>query len=90
MPTPASPRLFRINIEVGALDRAADFYAELLGLEGRRQMGARCYFDAGGVTLQVVETPAPQLAAKALYFAVPDLDSVHARAAASHTSPLLG
>jgi predicted enzyme related to lactoylglutathione lyase len=76
------PRLFRINIEVGDIERAADFYAELLGLEGRPQMGKRCYFDAGPVTLQVVEMEPPHPAAKALYFAVADLDEVHRRAAA--------
>jgi len=74
------PRLFRLNIEVGELERAIPFYAELLGLEGRPQMGSRCYFDAGGVTLQVVEVKPPHPAAKALYFAVADLDAVHARA----------
>ncbi len=44
-------------------------------------MGRRVYFDAGGVTLQVVQADTPQLAAKALYFAVADIDAVHARAA---------
>lgn len=82
MTTIAGPRLFRINIEVGDVDRAADFYAELLGREGRPQMGARVYFDAGGVTLQVVQVDRPHPAAKALYFSVADLDAVHARAAA--------
>jgi hypothetical protein len=43
-------------------------------------MGGRFYVTAGEVTLQVVQTPRPQLAAKALYFAVADLDGVHARA----------
>ena len=75
-------RLFRLNIEVGDLDRAADFYASLLELEGRPQMGRRCYFEAGPVTLQVVEAESPQLAAKALYFATADLRSAHRRAAA--------
>jgi predicted enzyme related to lactoylglutathione lyase len=75
-------RLFRLNIEVGDIDRASDFYAELLGLEARPQMGGRCYFDAGGVTLQVVEADPVHPAAKALYFAVDDLDSAHRRAAA--------
>ena len=74
--------LFRINIEVDALDRAAAFYAELLGQEGRVQMGSRCYFRSGQVTLQVVQVDAPQLAAKALYFATDDIEGVHARAAA--------
>lgn len=73
--------LFRINVEVDALDRAAAFYAELLEQEGRIQMGSRCYFRAGQVTLQVVQVPEPQLAAKALYFATDDIEGVHARAA---------
>jgi predicted enzyme related to lactoylglutathione lyase len=76
------PRLFRLNIEVGDIDRAAGFYGELLGQEGRPQMGKRCYFAAGPVTLQVVEVEPPHPAAKALYFATPDLDAVHRRAAA--------
>ena len=76
-----TPRLFRLNVEVGEIDRAAAFYAALLGQEGRPQAGSRCYFDAGGVTLQVVAAEAPHPAAKALYFAVADLDSIHARAA---------
>ena len=83
----AVPRLFRINIEVGNLDDAARFYGELLGLDGRRQAGSRVYFDAGGVTLQVVDVSAmgmgvPHPAAKALYFLVDDLDAVFARAKA--------
>ena len=81
MTSQATPRLFRINIEVGNIDRAAAFYGALLGGAPRPQMGARVYLDAGGVTLQVVQTPAPHPAAKALYFAVADLDAVHARAA---------
>lgn len=74
--------LFRINVEVDALDRAVAFYSALLEQEGRPQMGGRCYFDAGQVTLQVVQMPEPQLAAKALYFATDDIEGVHARAAA--------
>ena len=48
--------------------------------EGRLQAGSRCYFTVGEVTLQVVQTPAPQLLPKALYFAVDDLAAVHGRA----------
>jgi predicted enzyme related to lactoylglutathione lyase len=76
------PKLFRLNVEVGDIDAAASFYSELLGLEGRPQAGARCYFAAGPVTLQDVAVAAPHPAAKALYFAVADLDAVHRRAAA--------
>lgn len=79
------PTLFRINIEVGDLDQAADFYSRLLGLEGRTQAGSRCYFTCGPVTLQVVDVSSvgkPHTAAKALYFTVRDLDGVFARAKA--------
>jgi catechol 2,3-dioxygenase-like lactoylglutathione lyase family enzyme len=80
--TSDTPRLFRINVEVGDIDRAAIFYSALLGLEARPQMGARVYLNAGAVTLQVVQVPAPHPAAKALYVAVGDLDALHARATA--------
>ncbi|HTI66200.1 MAG TPA: VOC family protein [Caulobacteraceae bacterium] len=76
------PRLFRINIEVGDIARATAFYSELLGQAGRPDRGARCYFSAGAVTLQVVQVETPSLAAKTLYFSVGDLMAVHARAAA--------
>jgi catechol-2,3-dioxygenase len=69
-------------LEVGDIDRAASFYGKLLGLEARPQMGARVYLSAGAVTLQIVQVPAPHPAAKALYFALADLDALHARAAA--------
>jgi predicted enzyme related to lactoylglutathione lyase len=76
------PSLFRINVEVGNLDKAAEFYETLFGTTGRRQAGSRVYFTCGPVTLQVVDmTPAaPHTAAKALYFIVKDLDALHARA----------
>ena len=73
-------RLFRLNIEVGDIDQAVIFYSRLLGIEGRPQAGGRCYFDAGGVTLQVVQANEPHPAAKALYFATDDLEAAHSRA----------
>jgi hypothetical protein len=79
------PRLFRINVEVGNLDEAAEFYGKLFGLTGRLQAGSRCYFTSGGVTLQVVDVSsvrAPHPAAKALYFVVGDLDAMFERAKA--------
>lgn len=79
------PNLFRINVEVGNLDHAADFYSELFGLAGRKQAGSRCYFTCGPVTLQVVDVSAagkPHPAAKALYFTVNDLDAIFERAKA--------
>ena len=82
---PDVPSLFRINVEVGNLDQAAEFYSKLFGLEGRKQAGSRCYFTCGPVTLQVVDVSSsgkPHPAAKALYFVVNDLDAVFARAKA--------
>jgi len=79
------PSLFRINVEVGNLDEAAEFYEELFGIQGRKQAGSRCYFTCGPVTLQVVDVSSsgePHPAAKALYFTVDDLDAVFERAKA--------
>lgn len=79
------PNLFRINVEVGNLDEAADFYTKLFGIAGRKQAGSRCYFTCGAVTLQVVDVSSagpPHPAAKALYFLVDDLDEIFARAKA--------
>ena len=77
------PCLFRINVEVGNLDQAAEFYGKLFGLAGRKQAGSRCYFTCGPVTLQVVDVSSvrtPHPAAKALYFVVNDLEAVFERA----------
>ena len=74
------PQFFRLNIEVGDLDRAIEFYSKLLDLQGRRQPGSRVYYNAGPVTLQVVQVQQPHTAAKALYFTVKDLDAAFARA----------
>ena len=79
------PSLFRINVEVGNLDQAAEFYGKLFGLEGRKQAGSRYYLTCGPVTLQIVDVSSigkPHSAAKALYFSVEDLDGVFARAKA--------
>src|SRR5437870_6100972 len=77
------PQFFRLNVEVGDLDKAIHFYSTLLGVEGRKQAGSRCYFTCGPVTLQVVDVSSvgkPHPAAKALYFTVEDLDALFARA----------
>ena len=79
-----SPKLFRVTLEVADLERATQLYAALFGLDGQRYPGARHYFDCGGVIVAVLDvsrggmppTPGP----KSLYFAVDDVDAVHARA----------
>src|SRR5215469_3981265 len=81
------PQFFRLNIEVGDLKSAISFYTKLLGIEGLRQAGSRCYFECGPVTLQVLDVSSesqPHAAAKALYFTVSDLEAVYERAKALH------
>jgi predicted enzyme related to lactoylglutathione lyase len=78
-----TPQFFRLNIEVGDLNQAIDFYTKLLDLQGRKQPGSRVYFDCGPVTLQVVDVSSagkPHPAAKALYFTVKDLETAFERA----------
>ena len=79
-----TPKIFRVTLEVSKLDVAAAFYAKLLGTEGKRHPGARHYFDCGGVILALLDPTGggltPTVAPKSLYFAVQDLEAVHARA----------
>jgi catechol 2,3-dioxygenase-like lactoylglutathione lyase family enzyme len=79
------PQFFRVNVEVGDLDEAISFYTDLLGLQGRKQAGRRCYFDCGPVTLQVLDVSSngqPHAAAKSLYFTVENLEAAFERAKA--------
>lgn len=84
--TTVVPKIFRVTVKVGDLERGAAFYAHLLGTPGERHPGMRHYFDCGGVVLAVQDvTPgglSPHANAKSLSFAVDDLEAVHARAAA--------
>src|SRR4051794_8797273 len=67
------PQFFRLSVEVANLEEAISFYSKLLGVQGRKQPGARCYFECGPVTLSVLDVSAsgsPHTAAKALYFTV--------------------
>jgi predicted enzyme related to lactoylglutathione lyase len=78
-----TPQFFRLNVEVGSLDTAAAFYSKLLGVQGRKQPGRRCYFECGPVTLQVLDVSSkgkPYPAAKALYFTVKNLEAAFERA----------
>ena len=78
------PNLFRINVEVGNLNEAAQFYENLFGTIGRLQAGSRCYFTCGPVTLQVLDVSSQgplHLAAKLLYFLVNNLDAIRTRKA---------
>lgn len=81
---PDVPRLYRTILQVADLGRAARFYAKLLGVKGRRVHASRHYFDCGPVILALVNPTGEGRKAKPssdyLYFAVKDLEKVHARA----------
>jgi catechol 2,3-dioxygenase-like lactoylglutathione lyase family enzyme len=80
-----SAKLFRVTLEVADLESATELYADLFGQQGEGHPGARHYFDCGGVIVAVLDvsrggmppTPGPK---GSLYFAVDDVDEVHARA----------
>jgi catechol 2,3-dioxygenase-like lactoylglutathione lyase family enzyme len=75
--------LFRVILPVSDIERAARFYAAVLGGEGMRISPGRHYFDCGGVIVACFDpnkdgdgyepTPLPEW----LYFAVDDLEAAH-------------
>ncbi len=80
-----SARLFRVILLVGDIERAAAFYAAVLGTAGRRVSPGRHYFDCGGTILACLDPRAEGDASPAtpnpewLYFAVEDLEGAFAR-----------
>lgn len=79
--------LFRVVVQVSNLEKAAEFYSQLLDDEGRRiPRGSRHYFDCGPVVLAVVDMTGGGETAKPnpdyIYFAVADLQAVYDRAKA--------
>lgn len=86
VPAAGTVRLFRVIVPVEDIDRAAAFYAELLGAAGARVSPGRHYFDRGGVVLALYGPRADGDARGArpnpepVYFAVADLDAVYRRA----------
>ena len=84
-----APTLYRIILQVDNLDKAEEFYGKLLDDRGRRiPRGSRHYIDCGPVILALVDVAAGGEAAKPLpdhiYFAVGELEKVHARATELH------
>ena len=77
-------KLYRVILPVGDIERAARFYAAVLGAAGSRVSPGRHYFDCEGTILACFDPqadgdgysakPNPEL----LYFAVSDLPATHA------------
>jgi len=82
------PKLYRVILPVPNIEKAEHFYAKLLGSPGRRVSPGRHYFDCAGTILACFDpradgddfdaVPNPQY----LYFSVPDLETLFARAQA--------
>jgi catechol 2,3-dioxygenase-like lactoylglutathione lyase family enzyme len=80
-----APSLFRIILQVSDLDQAEEFYGRLLGNRGRRiPRASRHYIDCGPVILALVDPSIdgqqPKPLPDYIYFAVDNLEEVHARA----------
>src|SRR5262245_50784718 len=78
------PSLYRVIVQVSDLDKAAEFYDKLLGIDGRRVVSSRHYYDCGPVILALVDpgidNDTPKPLPDYVYFAVKDVEAVHARA----------
>lgn len=80
------PRLYRVILQASDIERAARFYARLLGVEGRRVSPGCHYFDCGDVILATFDPQADGDNFDArpnpdhVYFAVDDLNAVYRRA----------
>jgi predicted enzyme related to lactoylglutathione lyase len=83
----ASIRLFRVIMPVTNIETATGFYRALFEQPGFRVSNGRHYFECGGVILAVYDAMADgdrepvRNNAEHVYFAVPDLEVVFARAA---------
>jgi extradiol dioxygenase family protein len=90
-------RIFRVIMPVADIEHAARYYGSLLDQAGMRVSSGRCYFDCGGVILALYDPRAdgdtsdvrPNV--EHVYFAVPDLETVFARAnSVGGLSPAIG
>jgi predicted enzyme related to lactoylglutathione lyase len=80
-----TPSIFRVPVEVSDLAGAVTFYSTLLDSPGRQiRGGSRHYYDCGSVILALIDVSGsgrkPRRTARDVYFAVSDLEAVHARA----------
>jgi catechol 2,3-dioxygenase-like lactoylglutathione lyase family enzyme len=87
------PSLFRVILPVADIERAAAFYAQVLGFEGARISDGRHYFDCDGTILACYDATADGDEGEAkplpewIYFAVDDVHAVHARCREAGATP---
>lgn len=79
----------QVAINVRDVERAVEFYRDILGLRFLFQIPNAAFFDCGGVRLMLgtAETPEHDHPASILYYRVPDIHAAHAslRAAGAAT-----
>jgi len=79
------PRLFRVILPVSDIGVAERFYAQLLGIPGKRVSAGRHYFDCGGTILACFDPKADGDSFESapnpdhVYFAVNDLEAAYDR-----------
>ncbi len=89
-----SVKLYRVILPVSDIERAQEFYSQLLGFSGERVSSGRHYFDCGGTILACFDPRADGDDFDArpnpdhVYFAVPDLEAVLARARTARCNAL--
>jgi predicted enzyme related to lactoylglutathione lyase len=80
------PKLYRIILPVSDIEKAATFYAALLGIPGKRVSPGRHYFNCNGTILACLDPRADGERRDAasnpehIYFSVADLDAIFERA----------
>ena len=81
-----TPKLYRVILPVSNIQKAAEFYAGVLEIDGKRVSRGRHYFDCGGTILACFDPRADGDDFDALpnpdhvYFAVDDLEATFQRA----------
>jgi catechol 2,3-dioxygenase-like lactoylglutathione lyase family enzyme len=79
-------RIYRVILPVTDIEKAAEFYGDLLGQSGRRVSAGRHYFDCCGVILACFDprSDGDEFDARPnpdhIYFAVPDIERAFERA----------
>lgn len=77
------PKLFRVILPVSDIERAAHFYATVLGMPGIRVSAGRHYFDCDGTILACFDPRAdgdayePRPNPEWLYFAADDIEATY-------------
>jgi predicted enzyme related to lactoylglutathione lyase len=77
------PKLYRVILPVSDIEKASEFYRNLLDIEGERVSSGRHYFNCGGTILACFDPRADgddfdvTCNPDHIYFAVKDLETIH-------------